>query len=145
MLVRHFSPFEELETMREQLNRLFLDTPQTKSEERQQAYWRMPVELSETDDAYELRAMLPGLDPDRIDVKVTGRTLTIEGELLPREIAKATHVHLSEVRYGKFRRTLEFGEAIQGDNIQASYQQGILTLNIPKTDEKKAIKIKVST
>jgi HSP20 family protein len=145
MYSRRFSPFEELEAIREQINQAFEPVVRTVVQEASAAAGALtiPLELVETPNEYKLRASLPGVDPEKIDVQATGKSLSISAEVNAPEYAKDEFVHLKELRVGKVRRTLEFDEAILTDRIQATYQHGILQLTIPKLEGKREQSIKV--
>jgi HSP20 family protein len=146
MMTRHFSPLlnmsDDLDMLRKQLNRAFAPE-ETTIESRA---WALPIELIESADSYQLRAMLPGLHPDNVDVSATAKTITIEGELMSQERSKDSRLLHSEFSYGKFRRVIEFAVPIVNDKIDASYQNGVLTLTIPKEEaaQRKTVKVKIN-
>lgn len=142
MYSRRFSPFQDLETIREQINQAFEPMVRTVVQEAAPVL-AIPFELTETSAQYVLKACVPGLAPDKIDVQATGKSLTISAEYPPREFSKDEYVHLREFRAGKVRRTLEFDENIITEGIQANYQNGILILTLPKVEAKKDQSIKV--
>jgi HSP20 family protein len=146
MLRRDFlTPMDRMETLREQLNQVF--EPMLRANGQLRENWMLPLELRETDTDYRVRVMMPGIDPDKINVNVTGKTLVIEGHYDREEHQEGTLLHVDEFQYGKFSRVIEFKDPIVNDAIEANYQNGVLTLTVPKEKEaqKKSVKINVNT
>jgi len=104
-----------------------------------------PVEISEKDGNYILRAQLPGLKKENIDVEISENYLTISGEYRDEKEERGEKSHKSEFRYEKFLRKIEFAEKIDNKKAEARYEDGILTLILPKSDEDKdkVIKLKL--
>ncbi|MFD5325955.1 Hsp20/alpha crystallin family protein [Streptomyces sp. NPDC127092] len=92
----------------------------------------IPVEVTGGDGGYVLRAELPGMEPEDITITVDDDTITIRAEHAESEEDKEH----SEFRYGSFRRTLRLPAAIPADDVDASYQDGILTVRLPMPQEK---------
>lgn len=136
--VLEWHPFE---TLRRQIDRLFEDfpfrkaVPDLESFERFAAGWAaMPVvDLVEKDKEYEITAELPGLDEKNVEVKLSNSTLTISGEKKEEREEKDKGHHLSERRYGAFRRAFRLPEGVDMDKIEASFGKGVLTVRLPKT------------
>jgi len=93
------------------------------------------VDLAEDDKAYRITAELPGLSEKDIEVNLSGDTLTIKGEKREEKEEKAKNYHLSERRYGSFRRSFALPDGVDRDKIDASFAAGVLTLTLPKTAE----------
>ena len=111
-----------------------------------------PLEISApTIDLYEdkndivVKAELPGIDKDNIEVNLTNSTLTIKGEKKKEEEVKEENYYRCERSYGSFLRTLELPKDIHADKVKASFKNGMLEIRLPKTEEakKKEIKVKV--
>lgn len=107
--------------------------------------WGVSMDVLENDDNFIVKATLPGVQPEDIDVTFTNNTLTVRGEVKQDETAEDEQYHLRERRYGKFSRSITLPARIDADHIQADYQAGILTLTLPKTDEVKARRISVKS
>ena len=114
---------------------------QTPAEEK---LWLMPVEFFEKEDKYVVRAELPGLKLEDIDVSVTDNVLTIKGERKIENEVKEEDYYYREHSYGTFCRALPLPSGVNGKKIEASYENGILEVGIPKTPEAKPKKITVS-
>lgn len=147
MYSRRYTPFEELESIREQINQAFEPVVRSFTHDPRNLSGTFPLELTESPDFYTLRASIPGVAPERIDVQATHKTLSIAYEAEQPEAEKEAQPLLKEFRYGKYRRSLEFEAPIVSEDIQASYQNGILTLKVPKegASRNKSVKIDVKT
>ena len=106
------------------------------------------VEVSESDDAIEVTAELPGMDADSLDVSIDGGYLTIKGEKKDEKDEKKKNYHLTERSYGSFSRTLNIPvDLIDLDKVESKFKNGVLHITLPKTAESKSSrkKIKIST
>lgn len=102
------------------------------------------VEVSENDDALEISAELPGIDPGDLDVSIDGNFLTIKGEKKEEKEDKKKNFHLMERRYGSFTRTLNIpAENLDLDKIESKFKKGVLKLKLPKTSEAKSKQRKI--
>jgi HSP20 family protein len=101
------------------------------------------VDVYEEKDDIVVKAELPGMDKDNIEVNLTDHTLTIKGEKKKEEEVKEENYHRSERSYGTFLRTLELPKDVHADKVKASFKNGILEVRIPKTEGAKAKEIKV--
>lgn len=103
------------------------------------------LDLSETDDAIEVRMDLPGVIAKEIDIQVSGNLLTVSGERKENREEKGRTWHRVERRHGTFSRSVMLPCAINETAVEARYRDGVLTVTLPKTDEAKAHKITVKT
>lgn len=94
--------------------------------------WDPDLELVESDKEFTIRAEVPGLGPEDIDVRVTGNVLTLSGEKKEETEEKKSGYYHSERRYGAFQRSIELPDGAKPDSIAAEYDKGVLTLTIPK-------------
>lgn len=109
--------------------------------------WGPSVDLCEDKDRYVLRAELPGMKKEDIEVHVEGNTLTIAGEKRHEEHDKERRgAYRSERFFGRFQRSLTLPAQVDATRIDAQYKDGVLTLNLPKSEEakRKQIAVKVS-
>ena len=144
MLTR-WDPFQEMLNLRRTVDRLF-DNVNTEHEWPQPAMWGLAVDVVENKDDFLVKASVPGINPDDLDVSYADDTLTLKGEVKSDNEVKENQYHLRERRYGSFARSISLPTKIKGDAIEASYQNGVLTLRLPKAEEvkPKRIAIKVS-
>jgi HSP20 family protein len=101
-----------------------------------------PVDLVESDDAYTLKAILPGLKTDDVTIELDKGILTISGEYKADE-DEAQHL-VNEFPRGRFARSFELADAIVVDKIEASMSDGVLTVHLPKAEESKPRTIKIN-
>jgi HSP20 family protein len=144
MLTR-WDPFQEMLNLRQTVDRLF-DNVSTDHEWAQPPMWGLAVDVVENKDDFIIKASVPGINPENLDVSYSDDTLTIKGEIKSDNEVKENHYHLRERRYGSFSRSISLPSKIKGDAIEASFQNGVLSLRLPKVEEvkPKRIPIKVS-
>ena len=106
--------------------------------------WTPAIEMFEKEDKYVVKAELPGMKEEDIDVSVVGDILTIKGERKAESEAKDEEYFCCETSYGSFSRSVGLPSSVDADNIQATYENGILELSLPKIPEVKPKKIAVS-
>jgi len=138
-----WEPFKEMMTLRQAMDRLFEDSfvRPTRGFEGAGAY--LPLDIYTTKDAVVIRASVPGVKPDEVEITVEGSTVMIRGETKPAQ-EEGTFL-LQERRYGPFVRSIELGLPVQPDKAEAKFENGVLTLNIPKAEEIKPKIIKVKS
>lgn len=109
-----------------------------------QVAWRRPaMELYERDDSFLVRAELPGLEKDDIDISITGETLTIKGERKSPEGFTEEQCRFSEIYYGSFSRTIAMPVEVDAAGIEATQDNGVLEISLPKARQAKATRIQV--
>src|SRR5215510_3167499 len=101
------------------------------------------IDLFEENDDIVVKAELPGMEKDNIEVNLSDNTLTIKGEKKKAEEVKEENYYRCERTYGNFTRNIELPKAVYGDKVKASFKNGILEVRIPKTEETKAKEIRV--
>ncbi len=143
MSITRWEPFKEMMTLRQAMDRLVED-----SFVRPVRYWDnngayLPLDVYTTKDAIIIRAPVPGLKPEDVEITVEGNTVTIRGEIKPPQ-EEGTYL-LQEQRYGAFARSLDLAMPVQADKAEASFENGVLTLMIPKAEEIKPKVIKVKS
>ena len=133
----------ELESLERQMNRLFDDFYPTTSSINGKTF--VPAaELHETPEAIYLKLEVPGLDASDLDVQVTAEAVAITGERRAETKTEEKGMTRSEFRYGKFQRAIPLPTRIQNDRVEATYENGILTLNLPKLEAEKNCVVKVN-
>jgi HSP20 family protein len=142
MLMRPKQPFTEIETLRQQLDKVFEQWAATRNNS--EATWMPAMELADTGDNFVLKAQLPGIDPKDVDVQVTREAISISGERRYENTEEKPGYVRSEFRYGKFHRVLPLPAHIQNDSVQAEYKDGILMLTLPKVAEARNKVVKIN-
>jgi HSP20 family protein len=107
--------------------------------------WTPSVDISETDGNIQVKAELPGLEAKDIDVDVSGDVLTLRGEKMKEEEQKDERYYCRERYAGSFQRSFRLPAGVQGDKVDAEFKNGVLTVNIPKSEEGKQKKIEIKT
>jgi HSP20 family protein len=106
--------------------------------------WIPAMDLAETQDAYVLRADLPGLSPDDVTIELEHRVLTVSGERRAEEATEGTGWRRVERSFGSFKRSLTLPEGIDPEAIAASFDNGVLTVTIPKPEERKPRRVSIA-
>jgi HSP20 family protein len=144
--LRRWDPFNEMMSLRDAVNQLFEDSvvSPTRMDTRSLS---MPLNVSETQDAFHVEAVLPGVNANDLDITIQDNILTIRGETRQeqRTEQKERNYHLVERRYGSFSRSVSLPTAVDADAVQAQLENGILRLEIPKAEEVKPRRITVSS
>jgi HSP20 family protein len=142
-----WEPFRELISLREAMDRLFEE-----SFIHPRAGWLAPwgaetlaVDMYETDQDVVIKTSVPGVKPEDIDITITGDTLTIKGETKAEEKVERANYIRRERRYGAFSRSLTLPTTIVAEKAKAEFENGVLTLTLPKSEEVKPKTIKVKT
>lgn len=107
-------------------------------------YLHIALDVAEKDDTYTVTASVPGLTADDIEVTLEDNTLTIKGEYSQDETQEGETYHIRERRAGKFSRSLTFPVAVNEEAVEARYNNGVLTLSVPKAEEVKPKRITVN-
>ena len=145
-LTRRPSPFSELVTLRQAMDRLFDDTvfrPLT-AYAGQGDFSRLPLDVRTTPDALLVEAALPGVKPEDVDITVENGTLAIRAE------SKNTHQEgegeylVREISRGSFVRTISLPNGLEPDKAEATFENGVLSLRIPKAEQVKPRQIRIS-
>ena len=145
MALVRWQPFQEMEALQREMNRLFDDvmTPATPRDGVGVAF--VPAaELDETADSYQLNLEVPGREPNDINVEVTAEAVSIRGERKVEKHTESKGVSRTEFRYGKFQRVIPLPGRINNQNVSAEYKNGVLQLSLPKAEEEKSKVVKVN-
>jgi len=128
-------------TLREAMDRLFEESFVPSSTSDGGRVGALDVDLREQPDAYVLTASVPGVEPDEIDISVTENTVSISAETQRTDERKDDRMILRERVYGRFARTLQLPTEIDPDKVEAQFQNGVLTLRMPKGEASRPRKI----
>ncbi|MGY6529396.1 MAG: Hsp20/alpha crystallin family protein [Cyanobacterium sp.] len=140
-LVR-FYPLSDVNGLHRQMNRLFDEL--SNSWEQLPTIGNIPLELFDKGDNLVLKAIIPGINKDDLDISVSRQTLKIAGEYRQNLKEKENNYYISEFNYGKFERTINLPVAIKNTEVVAEYNDGILMLTLPKVEEVKNKVVKIS-
>jgi HSP20 family protein len=138
-----FQPFRGVNTLQDQINRLFNETSDRSSEEANLTAWAPAVDIFETEQNLVVKADLPDIKPEELDIRVENNILTIRGERkFEKKVNESDYLRV-ERSYGAFSRSFSLANTVNTEAIQAEYKNGVLTLSIPKREEAKPKQIKV--
>jgi HSP20 family protein len=138
-----WEPVREMMTLREAMDRLF-DDAFTRPISLRDGGWTSPaVDMYQTDDEVVVRAALPGFKADEVQINVTGDVLTLRGETKHEEEKKDKAWHIREHRWGSFERSIALPTEVTADKAVADFENGILTITLPKAEEVKPKTISV--
>jgi len=143
MPVVRWDPFAEVAAVQERLNRIFNDRLRAQGEESLTGTMLPPVDIYETPEALVLKADLPGLSLEDLDVRVENNTLTIQGERQQEKEVRQEEFHRVERAYGAFSRSFSLPNSVDPEKIEATYEGGVLRLSLAKREETKPKQIKV--
>jgi HSP20 family protein len=108
------------------------------------AIWVPPVDIYETENEIVVRADLPGIDPNDIDIRIENNVLTIKGERRMQQEVKEENYYRGEAAYGTFNRSFTLPSAVDEDKINAEFRVGVLKITLPKKEQAKPKQIKVA-
>lgn len=147
MAITRYNRGSEFDLLRREMSRFFDDfLPNREGEEGQRsAVWAPRADLSETDDAYFIALDLPGLRRDEIEITMEDGTLKISGERSLESESENGQYHRIERSYGRFFRSFSFGPNADADNVEASFDDGVLTIRVAKAEERKPRRIEVGS
>ncbi|HET7841104.1 MAG TPA: Hsp20/alpha crystallin family protein [Terriglobia bacterium] len=139
-----WEPFRGVTTLQDQVNRLFNDVFERKGEESSLSAWAPAVDIYETEHELVVKADLPDVDPKDLDIRVENNILTIRGERkFEKKVSEENYLRV-ERSYGSFARSFTLANTVNADAIKADYQNGVLTLTVPKREEAKPKQIKIN-
>lgn len=140
MALVRWNPTTDFDLFRRQMDRLFDEMTGDRAMNLQE--WGPAIELNDAGNHLILKAQLPGLNQDDIDVSVSGDSVTISGEYRHEEGSEQSYG--SEFQYGKFSRTVGLPVRIKQDQVEAEYTNGVLSLHLPKVEEATNRKVKIN-
>ncbi len=142
MAVERWSPFSDIRRFDDVFNKIWRganwiqETPEA---------WSIPLDVTKTGDDVVVKASLPGVKKDDVDVTIEDNVLTIRAEVAQEAESEESGVLLKERRTGSFYRAVRLPETVDSENASSSYGDGVLTIKLPKLEEKKARKLTVTS
>jgi HSP20 family protein len=141
--ISRFEPFRT-NSLQEQFNRLFSEAFDHSSDESSITTWAPAVDIFETEHELVVKADLPDIKDEELDIRVENNILTIRGERKFEKQVNENNYLRVERAYGSFSRSFSLANTVNSDAIKAEYKDGVLTLTIPKREEAKPKQIKVN-
>jgi len=148
MPIIRWSPFRDLMSIQEEMNKLFEDIfRRTSSPAREGRILSPAIDLSETDEEYRIKADLPGISKDDMSISVAGNSIIIKGEKREEKKEEKENYHYAERFYGSFKRVIDLPSDIDANKVAAEFKDGVLDIRIQKSEKvkPKEIEIKVSS
>jgi HSP20 family protein len=142
--MNRWEPSRGATTLQEHINRVFGDMLERAGEESNLTPWAPAVDIFETEHELVVKADLPDVNPQDLDIRVENNILTIRGERKFENKVNEENYLRVERAYGSFSRSFSLANSVKSDAIRADYQNGVLALSIPKREEAKPKQIKVN-
>jgi HSP20 family protein len=140
-LVR-LDPFREFLTLSNRLNRTF-DDSFTRHPEASFGAWAPAVDIFERQDHVVIRAEVPGIQKEAMDVRIENGVLTLQGERKEEKEVEDVNVHLTERVYGSFTRSFSLPTTVDATRVTAVYKDGVLEVTVPKIETAKPKKVEI--
>ncbi len=137
--VMRWNPVRHRRHLINEFDRLF-NLPSDGEERRR---FGLALDVTENEDGYSVKASVPGINPDDIEITLEDNVLSIKGELSSEEEKEGEQYHIRERHYGSFSRSIRFPVMVNGDAVDANYEHGVLTLSVPKVEEVKPKRITI--
>lgn len=133
--ITRWNPLREMAAMQSAMDRLFEETWRPLLDNRSTGINSLALDVDENDNAYTVTTEMPGVKPENIHVKLDGDYLMIEGEIPAQETTEeGTRSLMRERRYGRFTRSIRLPLAVESDKVEATYEDGVLKLTLPKSE-----------
>ena len=146
MVLAKWDPLKDFKSLQKRIDSIFEDTFMGVGEKNEPLFltpWIPAVDIYETKDEIVLKAEIPGIEKDKLNVDVKNGTLTIKGERNLEKEVKNEDYYRIERSYGSFTRAFSLPSGVDQSKVKASYKDGILEVKLPKVEEAKPKQIKV--
>jgi HSP20 family protein len=143
MALVRWDPTRELDSLQSEFNRLFDSFLGNGGADARARRWVPPMDLVETEDHLVLKADLPGVSKEDVDIEVKDNVLTVSGERKAEHEEEADGYYRIERAFGRFSRSLTLPQGIDNDAISADFTDGVLEVRIPKPEERKPQRVRI--
>ena len=143
-----WDPFREVMSLRNEMDRLFDDAFRTmgsRTATNGNSMHSLALDVGENENEFVVKASVPGIVEDDLEITLNNHVLTIGGEFKAEEEREGTRYHLRERRYGRFSRSITLPVAVNEEAIAANFADGVLSIRIPKAEEAKPKRIAIQT
>ena len=147
MAITRFDPFRDLAVLQDRMNRLFNDSYGSRDRDEallNRGTWTPAVDIYEIDGALVLKAELPDVNREDVEVNVENNTLTLRGERKVDQTIKQESFHRIERLYGSFVRQFSLPATVDATKIAAEYKNGVLTVTLPVREDAKPRSVKIN-
>ena len=146
-MMQRWNPFQDLRQMQDTMDRMwrrFGDAPDVPAESRPEIEaWAVPLDVVRQGDDTVIRASMPGVKPEDIQVSIEDNVLTIKGSTAEEHLEGEGAYLMRERRSGSFHRALRLPDAVDPDKVEPRYSHGVLTITVPKAEAKRARQLEV--
>lgn len=142
-----WEPLRDMMSLREAMDRLFEESvvgPGWAPRWSAESTGTLAVDVIENDDGFVLKAPVPGVKPEEIDITIVGNSITIKGETKSEEKIEEANYLRRELRYGSFQRSLTLPVEVEASKAEAIFENGVLNLTLPKAEAVKPKSIKIT-
>lgn len=147
MSLMSWEPYRDFLNLRESVNRMFDDVVMRRGEQPAElalSAWPVPVDVYETRDEIVVRAEMPGIDPKKVKISLTGDQLPISGQREREGKTEGRNFVRIERRYGSFSRSFTLNVPVVSERVSANYRDGVLEVHLPKAEEVKPKEIEIN-
>ena len=145
-MVQRWDPFGDLRQIQDTMDRMWRrvgTTPRNSSDSPDIEAWAVPLDVTQKGDKTVIRASMPGVSPEDIQVAIEDNVLTIRGQTAKEHQEEDETYLMRERRTGSFHRALRLPDSVDPDGVDPRYEHGILTITVPKAEAKRARKLQV--
>jgi HSP20 family protein len=144
MVLRHWEPFRELRQIQENKDRLWRNFGQEEGEAGDVENWAIPLDVVQQGDNIIVKASVPGVNSEDIDVSIENDVLTIKGQTKEAREHQEGNYLMRERRAGSFYRALRLPDTLNSDQAQPHYEHGVLSITFPRMESKRAKRLQIT-
>ncbi len=145
MALRRREPFRELRQMQENMDRMWRSFGQEGGEAGNVENWAIPLDVEQQGDNIIVKASVPGVKPEDIDVSIENDVLTIKGQTREEREHQEGNYLMRERRSGSFYRALRLPDTLDSDQAQSHYEHGVLSITFPRLESKRAKRLHITS
>ncbi len=138
-----WSPVDDLFDIQDNINKVFGNYLSARGGQAKVIGWMPPVDITESENEFLIKADIPGMKKEDIKISLDDNTLTISGERKEEKEEKGKNFVKKEKAFGSFMRSFSLPHSVDAKGIKASYKEGVLSVNVPKSEESKPREIKI--
>jgi HSP20 family protein len=145
MVLRRWEPFRELRQMQENMDQLWRNFGHGEGEAGNVENWAIPLDVVQEGDNIIVKASVPGVNPEDIDVSIENDVLTIKGQTEEEREHQEGNYLMRERRSGSFYRALRLPDTLDSDQAQPHYEHGVLSITFPRRESKRAKRLQITS
>jgi HSP20 family protein len=145
MVLRRWEPFRELRQMQENMDRLWRSFGHGEGEAENGENWAIPLDVVQEGDNIVVKASVPGVNPEDIDISIENDVLTIKGQTKEEREQQEGNYLMRERRAGSFYRALRLPDTLDSDQAQPHYENGVLSITFPRMESKRAKRLHITS